>query len=33
MRETQQLLLENFDEDIHDLLKIQLDAAQQRSIK
>ncbi|EIZ1315913.1 DEAD/DEAH box helicase [Vibrio parahaemolyticus] len=30
MRETQQLLLENFDEDIHDLLKIQLDAAQQR---
>lgn len=30
MRETQQLLLENFDEDIHDLLKIQLDAARQR---
>ena len=30
MRETQQLLLENFDEDIHDLLKIQLDQAQQR---
>ncbi|EKN5918714.1 TPA: SNF2-related protein [Yersinia enterocolitica] len=30
MCETQKLLLENFDEDIHDLLKIQLDAAQQR---
>ncbi|WP_272518229.1 MULTISPECIES: SNF2-related protein [unclassified Providencia] len=30
MCETQQLLLENFDEDIHDLLKIQLDAAHQR---
>ena len=30
MRETQQLLLENFDEDIHDLLKIKLDQAEQR---
>ncbi len=30
MRETQQLLLENFDEDIHDLLKLRLDAAEQR---
>lgn len=30
MLETRQLLLENFDEDIHDLLKIQLDAAEQR---
>lgn len=30
MLETQQLLLDNFDEDIHDLLKIQLDEAQQR---
>lgn len=30
MQQTRQLLLENFDEDIHDLLKIQLDAAQQR---
>jgi ERCC4-related helicase len=30
MTETRQLLLENFDEDIHDLLKIQLDAAEQR---
>lgn len=30
MRETRQLLLENFDEDIHDLLKIQLDAAEHR---
>lgn len=28
--DTRRLLLENFDEDIHDLLKIQLDAAQQR---
>lgn len=30
MQQTRQLLLDNFDEDIHDLLKIQLDAAQQR---
>jgi len=30
MQQTRQLLLENFDEDIHDLLKIQLDAAEQR---
>jgi ERCC4-related helicase len=30
MQKTRQLLLDNFDEDIHDLLKIQLDAAQQR---
>lgn len=30
MQETRQLLLENFDEDIHDLLKCQLDAAEQR---
>ena len=30
MLETRQLLLENFDEDIHGLLKIQLDAAEQR---
>lgn len=30
LRETQQLLLENFDEDIHDLLKIKLDQAEQR---
>lgn len=30
MQETRQLLLENFDEDIHDLLKLQLDAAEQR---
>lgn len=30
MLETRQLLLENFDEDIHDLMKIQLDQAQQR---
>jgi len=30
MQHTRQLLLENFDEDIHDLLKIQLDAAEQR---
>lgn len=30
MLETRQLLLENFDEDIHDLLKIQLGAAEQR---
>src|SRR5690554_1970179 len=28
--DTRKLLLEHFDEDIHDLLKIQLDAAQQR---
>jgi superfamily II DNA or RNA helicase len=28
--DTRQLLLEHFDEDIHDLLKIQLDQAQQR---
>lgn len=27
---TRQLLLENFDEDIHDLLRVQLDAAEQR---
>ncbi len=30
LKETQQLLLENFDEDIHDLLKIKLDQAEQR---
>lgn len=30
MTETRQLLLENFDEDIHDLLKLRLDAAEQR---
>ena len=30
MQKTRQLLLDNFDEDIHDLLKNQLDAAQQR---
>ncbi|WP_286262236.1 SNF2-related protein [Thalassotalea atypica] len=30
MTQTRQLLLDNFDEDIHDLLKIQLDAANQR---
>lgn len=30
MQQTKSLLLENFDEDIHDLLKIQLDAAEQR---
>ena len=30
MQQTRQLLLEHFDEDIHDLLKIQLDAAEQR---
>lgn len=30
MQKTRQLLLENFDEDIHDLLKLQLDAAEQR---
>lgn len=30
MKETRQLLLENFDEDIHDLLKLRLDAAEQR---
>ena len=30
MQHTKSLLLENFDEDIHDLLKIQLDAAEQR---
>lgn len=30
MKETRQLLLENFDEDIHDLLKMRLDSAEQR---
>lgn len=30
LKETQQLLLENFDEDIHDLLKVKLDEAEQR---
>ena len=30
MKETQRLLLDNFDEDIHDLLKIKLDQAEQR---
>jgi superfamily II DNA/RNA helicase len=30
MQETRQQLLENFDEDIHDLLKVQLDQAEQR---
>jgi len=30
MQQTRQLLLENFDEDIHDLLKMQLNAAEQR---
>jgi len=30
MQHTRQLLLENFDEDIHDLLKLQLNAAEQR---
>lgn len=30
MQETRQLLLENFDEDIHDLLKMRLDSAEQR---
>ncbi|PSU75395.1 SNF2-related protein [Photobacterium phosphoreum] len=30
MQQTKQLLLENFDEDIHDLLKFQLDAAEKR---
>jgi ERCC4-related helicase len=30
MKETRQLLLENFDEDIHDLLKLRLEAAEQR---
>lgn len=30
MTKTRQLLLENFDEDIHDLLKFQLSAAEQR---
>ena len=30
MTQTRQLLLDNLDEDIHDLLKIQLDAANQR---
>lgn len=30
MKETRRLLLENFDEDIHDLLKLRLDAAEQR---
>lgn len=33
MQQTKSLLLENFDEDIHDLLKIQLDAAEQRLVK
>ena len=30
MEETQKMLLENFDEDIHDLMKIKLDKAEQR---
>ena len=30
LNDTRQLLIEHFDEDIHDLLKIQLDQAQQR---
>ena len=30
IEETQQLLMDNFDEDIHDLLKLQLDQAEQR---
>jgi len=30
MQETRQQLLDNFDEDIHDLLKLQLDQAEQR---
>lgn len=30
LRDTQRLLIENFDEDIHDLLKIKLDQAEQR---
>ena len=30
MQQTRQLLLDNFDEDIHDLLKIRLDEAEQR---
>ncbi len=30
MQETRQQLLDNFDEDIHNLLKLQLDAAEQR---
>lgn len=30
MKETRQLLMEHFDEEIHDLLKLQLDAAEQR---
>ncbi len=30
VKETQQLLLEHFDEDIHDILKLQLDEANQR---
>jgi ERCC4-related helicase len=30
MSQTRQLLLENFDEDIHDLLRLQLDAAEER---
>lgn len=30
IQQTQQLLLEHFDEDIHDLLKLQLDRAEQR---
>lgn len=30
LKETQKLLIDNFDEDIHDLLKIKLDQAEQR---
>jgi superfamily II DNA/RNA helicase len=30
MQQTRQLLLDNFDEDIHDLLRVQLNAAEQR---
>lgn len=30
LKQTQQLLLDNFDEDIHDLLKVQLDQAERR---
>jgi superfamily II DNA/RNA helicase len=30
IQQTQQLLIDNFDEDIHDLLKLQLDQAEQR---
>lgn len=30
MQETRRQLLDNFDEDIHDLLKMQLDQAEQR---